>query len=60
MNTSQTERQLEHSLIVLADAVAHHGEQYWPLYEMIEGELSRIKQMNRKISLLRSKRDHKV
>lgn len=56
MTTRTKQQRLEKSLTVLADAVAHHGEVYWPLYEMVDDELSRMKRLKKTISRNRSRK----
>ena len=47
------EIRLKKSLQVLADAIACHGDKYWPLYEIVDDELSRIKRARKKIAKTR-------
>ena len=53
-NTDQ-EIRLQKSLTVLADAITYHGDQYWPLYEMVDKELSRMKKARKKIAKMRNR-----
>jgi len=53
MARSAQEIRLLKSLTVLADAIAYHGDQYWPLYEMVDDELSRLKRARKKIAKTR-------
>ena len=53
MPTRTDEIRLKNSLKVLADAIACHGDKYWPLYEMVDDELSRLKRARKKIAKTR-------
>ena len=53
MPPSAQEIRLLKSLAVLADAITFHGDAYWPLYEMVDDELSRLKRARKKIAKTR-------
>ena len=47
MSSDKRTIELERSLSVLADVIEHHGDAYWPLYEMLDEELTRVLKRNR-------------
>lgn len=46
----QREKRLEHQLVIVADAINYHGEMYWPVFETLDEELSRVKKRRKKLS----------
>jgi hypothetical protein len=58
MPETRREIRLKRSLTVLADAIAHHGDKYWPLYEMVDAELARMKKARKKVAKMRSRPRH--
>lgn len=39
LEIEKTEKRIKRVLPVMASVVAHHGDKYWCIYELLEGEL---------------------
>lgn len=52
MNTdlTQREKRLKHQLVIVADAINYHGDIYWPVFETLDEELSRVRKRRKKLS----------
>jgi hypothetical protein len=44
------ERELEFCLEVVACVIDHHGENYWPVYELFEEELEKLRSRREKLN----------
>jgi len=46
----QREKILERQLMIVADAINHHGDMYWPVFDTLDEELNKVKRRRKKLS----------
>lgn len=49
-NSTKMENELEHCLSVIACVITHHGDEFWPLYMLIEEELEAIRMQRKRLT----------